>query len=421
MIDFWAFGDSPYDYLVNTCLDDDGNPSTCNDCAVSNSNMEDLPYPNTCTFKGEDFECLKESIIPFMNRKMNGGDGAFQLHVGDILKGTPNGNSRRCTEASFDSRARLFQPAKNFLLINGDNESNECMSYDIREASDPVRDMWREKFGKYSFASDFPAITGGGRPAISRVEGNEEIFGFEHKNIAFFGLDYPAGDTYITKHAPQDLNAKFVKETLASDTSCALRSIVLFSHSTPGTPVYEALDEYFEGMCGVLPTLAVLGNAHPSTYCLTKDNEKLSLTVEAFQSGPVLVSVVRDPKEGGSDYFHVADSDLVNSNSQCPEFATPSPTDAMTPAPTPNPASVTTPAPSKAPNTVPEPPTSTLTIVFSGDGDPPTPLPNCRGDCDNDDHCEGSLVCFHRYVFICDLSLCVLLLLRSYHGHLGLG
>ena len=321
VVDFWTFGDSPYDFLVDTCLDNNGKASTCRECAVKNSDMKKLPYPNTCTFEGDDFKCLKESIIPFMNRKMDEGDGAFQVHLGDILKGTNSAaNSRRCTEASFDSRAKLFQPAKNFLLINGDNESNECLGYDIKEPSDPIRSMWRSKFGTLSFTSDFPEITGGGRPPLTRVAGNEEIFGFEYKSIAFFGLDYPAGDTYITKNAPQDLNQKLVKETLASDTSCELKSIVLFSHVAPRSPVDDSLDDYFN-RCGVLPTLTVLGNAHPSTYCLTKKDERFSLTVEAFQSGPLMVSVVRDLKEGGGDYFHVADSDLKNSNSDCPKFA----------------------------------------------------------------------------------------------------
>ncbi|KAK1737802.1 hypothetical protein QTG54_011574 [Skeletonema marinoi] len=328
VVDFWTFGDSPYDFMVDTCLDNNGKASTCKECAVKNSDMKKLPYPNTCTFEGDDFKCLKESIIPFMNRKMDEGDGAFQVHLGDILKGTNSAaNSRRCTEASFDSRAKLFEPAKNFLLINGDNESNECLGYDIKKPSDPIRSMWRSKFGTYSFTSDFPEITGGGRPPLTRVAGNEEIFGFEYKSIAFFGLDYPAGDTYITKNAPQDLNQKFVNETLASDRSCELKSIVLFSHVAPRSPVDDSrspvddsLNDYFN-RCGVLPTLAVLGNAHPSTYCLTKKDERFSLTVEAFQSGPLMVSVVRDLKEGGGDYFHVADSDLKNSNSDCPKFA----------------------------------------------------------------------------------------------------
>ncbi len=320
-VDFWAFGDSPYDFLVNTCLDSNGNPSTCKNCAVKNSQMNKLPISNTCTFEGADYKCLRENIIPFMNRKMEGGDGAFQIHVGDILKGNESGSSRRCTQASFDSRVKLFQPAKNFLLINGDNESNECLGYDITQPSDPIRDMWRNKFGTYSFTSDFPEITGGGRPTISRVAGNEEIFSFEYKNIAFFGLDYPAGDTYITKKAPQDLNAKFVKETLDSDTSCELKSIVMFSHIAPRSPVDDALNDYFNVCERVLPTLVVMGNAHPSTYCLTRKGERFSLTVEAFKSGPLMVSVVRDPKEGGGDYFHVTDSDLKNSNSDCPTFA----------------------------------------------------------------------------------------------------
>lgn len=317
VVDFWVFGDSPYDYLVTTCLDGNGNPSTCKNCAVENSKMNNLPIDNTCTFEGTDYKCLKENIIPYMNRKLEAGDGAFQVHVGDILKGNESGGSRRCTEASFGSRAKLFEPAKNFLLINGDNESNECLGYNINMSSDPIRDMWRNKFGKYSFTSDFPAITGGGRPTISRVKGNEEIFGFKHKSVAFFGLDYPAGDTYITKKAPQDLNAVFVKETLASD--CDLKSIVMFSHVAPRPAVDDALSAYFKVCGGVrLPTLVVLGNAHPSAYCLTRTNERFTLTVEAFKSGPLMVSVVR--KEGGGDYFHATDSDLKNSNSVCPTF-----------------------------------------------------------------------------------------------------
>ena len=312
---------------METCLNDKGEAATCKECAVNNNEMKKLSISNTCTFEGEDYKCLKESIIPYVNRKMEEGDGAFQIHVGDILKGdNSNSLSRRCTEASFNSRANLFGPATNFLLINGDNESNECLGYDITKPTDDIRDMWRNKFGKYAFTSDFPEIittgtTGGSRPTISRVVGNEEIFGFEYKNIAFFGLDYPSGDTYITKNAAKDLNAKFVKETLDSDTRCELRSIVMFSHIAPLSAVDDALDDYFTTCGKVLPTLAVLGNAHPETYCLTRKGEtKFSLTVEAFQSGPLLVSIVRDPKEGGSDYFHAKDSDLVNSNSNCPAF-----------------------------------------------------------------------------------------------------
>jgi hypothetical protein len=260
VVDFWVWGDTPYDYLVDTCLD-----GTCNYCSKENSKIDEMPFPNTCTFEGDDFNCVKDKIIPFINDKMAGGDGAFQVHLGDILKGTQGAaNSHRCTEASFNSRKKLFDPAQNFLLINGDNESNECKGYDIEQPSDPVREMWRSKFGGYSFTSDFPAITGGGKPAVSRVSGNEEIFGFQYKNVAFFGLDYPDGPAYLTTNALVDLNAKFVKDTLDSD-SCTLKSIVIFSHVAPesGGSVEKALDDYFTRCDTDLPVLTVVGNAHP--------------------------------------------------------------------------------------------------------------------------------------------------------------
>ena len=90
---------------------------------------------------------------------------------------------------------------------------------------------------------------------------------------------------------------------------------------------------------------------------------------------------------------------------------TPQPTNVVTPAPTPNPTSVTTPNPTNAPPP-PSPPTSTLTIVFSDPGAPPNPLPECRGDCDDDSQCEGDLVCFQRYVvFILIESTCTSLII----------
>ena len=35
-------------------------------------------------------------------------------------------------------------------------------------------------------------------------------------------------------------------------------------------------------------------------------------------------------------------------------------------------------------------------VVYTSSGPPPTPLDRCEGDCDNDGHCAGSLVCFER-------------------------
>ena len=42
---------------------------------------------------------------------------------------------------------------------------------------------------------------------------------------------------------------------------------------------------------------------------------------------------------------------------------------------------------------------STLQDVFSARGDPPNPLTECEGDCDNDNQCEGDLKCFQRSGF----------------------
>ena len=37
-----------------------------------------------------------------------------------------------------------------------------------------------------------------------------------------------------------------------------------------------------------------------------------------------------------------------------------------------------------------------LVRSFSDRGAPPTPLSECHGDCDNDNHCAGDLQCFQR-------------------------
>ena len=70
-------------------------------------------------------------------------------------------------------------------------------------------------------------------------------------------------------------------------------------------------------------------DAHPSNYCFSEgsvpgffrdvdnDNEKY-LTIEALSSGPIKVSVIRDPQNPSVDYFHVEDTQSDNSNTNCP-------------------------------------------------------------------------------------------------------
>ncbi len=73
-----------------------------------------------------------------------------------------------------------------------------------------------------------------------------------------------------------------------------------------------------------------------------------------------------------------------------------------------------------------------LQKTFSGRGAPPTPLPECEGDCDKDSHCAGDLQCFQRYVsyaFFCSivfgisnirigLTVCILALCLYSYLHL---
>ena len=86
--------------------------------------------------------------------------------------------------------------------------------------------------------------------------------------------------------------------------------------------IYAVIDDYFDVACGgtILPILIITGNAHPVSYCMTKpDNDnRVFLTIEAFRSGPIKVTVVRSPE--GEDFFYVEDSQLSGSNDECPNF-----------------------------------------------------------------------------------------------------
>ena len=81
---------------------------------------------------------------------------------------------------------------------------------------------------------------------------------------------------------------------------------------------------------------------------------------------------------------------------------TPEPTAAVTASPTPEPTAAVTASPTAQPTeavTTPTQPPSPLPLqlVFTESGAPLNPLLECQGDCDDDTHCEGDLVCFQRY------------------------
>ena len=115
-----------------------------------------------------------------------------------------------------------------------------------------------------------------------------------------------------------DLNAEWVEDRLSLDSvTCTIGFIVIIAQALLKPVVYDKVDVYFDA-CGSLPLLTITGDFHPDTFCMTKNatNTRLDLTVEA----PLLISIVRDPSGEKGDYFHVDDSDLVESNRNCPTY-----------------------------------------------------------------------------------------------------
>ena len=146
------------------------------------------------------------------------------------------------------------------------------------------------------------------------------MFFFRYKDIAIFGLQRVGGDSYANDVSPVDINAEWVADRLGND--CSFQSVIFLSHKDPVPAVLDIIDIDFAERCNrILPSLIVKGSRHPVNYCMDHDEDvkRTELTVEAFFSGPLKVSVVRDP-EGGGDYFHVEDSQLANSNANCPAF-----------------------------------------------------------------------------------------------------
>jgi len=332
-LQFFGLGDTPYDENANTCVAADGrtklNPCTLYEC----TNIATLAEGNSCTYEGSDYNCVKNHLIPYMNARIAAGDAAFIAHAGDIMKGIAipeDGVSinTRCNPHSFASRRELFQLATNFQMVPGDNDWNECIGYLPNANNGDLRDLWRNDFANanspfHQFDNPFPDSSTG--PIIERHVTNPEIFYFVHNKVAFFGINRVVGQSYVNSVADPDPNTEWIKGKLALQ-GCDLQSIIILSHRSPKSEVYDAIDTYDDN-CGRsstagdgIPILTITGNTHPASYCMTRSNESSStihLTVEAFESGPVLVSVVRGPN-GEGDFFHVEDVDPANSNNNCP-------------------------------------------------------------------------------------------------------
>ena len=208
-----------------------------------------------------------------------------------------------------------------------DNDWNECAGYNINSNTDWIRRLWRRHFAESTspfnvFTRDFPSLPGiaSQRPTIARKASNPEMFYFKYNNVAVFGLNRVEGNQWVDDVAPTDVNADWVKERLAQE-ACSLKSIVMVVHIVPSSGVNNALSSYFSRCGATLPTLTITGNDHPTSYCMFLNSnipKRVDLTVEAFSSGPIAVSIVRSPS--GEHFIHVKDSDTVNSNSYCPNL-----------------------------------------------------------------------------------------------------
>merc|ERR1712029_140084 len=109
--------------------------------------------------------------------------------------------------------------------------------------------------------------------------------------------------SYVTDGALGNINALWVAERLGLDDTCQLKSIVIIAQCLLDDRIYEKVEEYFDictqwrGTSHRLPLLTVSGNTHPTSYCNTRNGNnplgdvRLDLPTEAFQSGPIHVSV----------------------------------------------------------------------------------------------------------------------------------
>jgi len=212
-------------------------------------------------------------------------------------------------------------------MVPGDNEWNECFGYDINSNSGDLRDLWRQLFAldpPYdSFTTPFPS--GGDLPTIYRKttpddngDVNPELVYFKTNDIAIIGLNFVSGEAYINSTT---INEDWVESSLTS-SGCTLKSIVLFAQRLPNQSVYDKVDEYITSCGGTsVPVLTITGDIHPSNYCMTqRASDRFDLTIEAFRSGPIHVTIVRDPTGVKGDYFHAQDTQTRPGSYKCPDF-----------------------------------------------------------------------------------------------------
>jgi len=119
-------------------------------------------------------------------------------------------------------------------------------------------------------------------------------------NLVIFGITEPEGDSDYNI-----VNANFIQTELSSLGPNPADAIIIFGHAALETSgnldhVFDVLDGYSN-----IPMLYVMGNDHKykmDFYAPTRLPKLTQLTVEAFKSAPLLVSVV---DVEGDTYFYV--------------------------------------------------------------------------------------------------------------------
>ena len=367
VIKFWAFGDMLYDEeaspgnneraccqerpnegLVN-CRGDQGTcvASNCGEtptqtnlaCSFDNTDFRCAPG---CVFEGREFDCWRNTIIPYMNNSTQDSEVSFAFFTGDFLKGNSDvdSDSGFCNVDSFASRYFFFKEMNVDVVFSpGDNDWNECNGFggnDDTDNNNVIRRMYRSFFASQTnFTRDFRSKAVSGYPAkpqeIHRDTEYPELFYYVWNDVVFIGVSAPDG-----WDPPNGRNEVWVQNSLAgiatdypnfvdaTDVCNTIKSVVVLSHTRYFDNARSEVDAFFAS-CGrgggAVPLLSVRGNNHSYRYC--QPEEQTSNTFEVVNGGdqgtsgnneesdPHLVTILRDPGTG-EHYFRVDRNDAVS-------------------------------------------------------------------------------------------------------------
>jgi len=348
VIKFWVFGDFPYDEeatagnqraccqegggLVTGCIPDQG-ACDAQDCGEEPAQTDDACIYDSirfkcapgCVFEGQEYECWRNTIIPWMNMAAQDSVESFAFFTGDSIKGERDGNSGFCNPDVLTSRQALFNTMNVDVIHSvGDNDWNECNGFNENptdNANNVIRKMHRDFFQTLtSFSRNFPGQLVSGYqakpPTIYRDSNYPELFYFLHNDVVFIGVTAP--DRWAP---PANTNENWIRNSLANIASdyptrfsneaavCnGIQSVVILSHTSYFSTARTQIDEFFGGGggstgCGRgngdVPLLNTRGDEHIYSYCDESNNNFELINGGDFtpeSSDPHSVTILRDPR-----------------------------------------------------------------------------------------------------------------------------